>query len=82
MKQYLDIIQKPCFIIQTKLSLSDYKVVLLPPFPDEEINDYLETVHEVDFNLNNLFQKSQEMYVFIQELYIYKYTYIHIVHVR
>lgn len=78
MKQYLDIIQKPCFIIQTKLSLSDYKVVLLPPFPDEEINDYLETVHEVDFNLNNLFQKSQEMYVFIQELYIYISIHIYI----
>ena len=78
MKQYLDIIQKPCFIIQTKLSLSDYKVVLLPPFPDEEINDYLETVHEVDFNLNNLFQKSQEMYVFIQELYIYISMHIYI----
>ena len=50
----------------------------------------------MDFNLNNLFQKSQEIYVFIQVykiyvfiyiyiyiyLYIYKYTYIHIVHVR
>ena len=82
MKQYLDIIQKACFIIQRKLSLSEYKVVLLPFFSDEEINDYLETVHEVDFNLNNLFQKSQEIYVFIQVLYIYKYTYIHIVHVR
>ena len=76
MKQYLDIIQKACFIIQRKLSLSEYKVVLLPFFSDEEINDYLETVHEVDFNLNNLFQKSQEIYVFIQVLYISIHIYI------